>query len=101
MSIKLNTVNIKGTEYVTVNERIKAFWQLYPNGRIKTNMLEDKDGKCIFKTEVYTNKEDAEPTATGYAYEKEGSTFINRTSYIENCESSSLGRAMRYFRDWN
>ena len=31
---------------------------------------------------------------SGHAYEKEGSTFINRTSYIENCETSAVGRAL-------
>lgn len=31
---------------------------------------------------------------TGTAYEKEGSTFINKTSYIENCETSAVGRAL-------
>ena len=35
--------------------------------------------------------------ATGYAYEKEGSTFINKTSYIENCETSAIGRALGIF----
>ena len=97
MSITLNTVNIKGTEYVTVNERIKAFWKLFPNGRIVTSLLKDENGVCTFKTEIYTFETDREPRATGYAQEKENSSFINKTSYIENCETSSIGRALGIF----
>lgn len=90
----LKTVDIKGTAYVTVNERIKAFWELYPHGRILTQLISNVDGICVFKAEIYTDKEDIRPSATGFAYEKEGSTFINKTSYIENCETSACGRAL-------
>ena len=90
----LKTVDIKGTAYVTVNERIKAFWELYPHGRILTQLISNVDGICVFKAEIYTDKEDIRPSATGYAYEKENSTFINKTSYIENCETSAIGRAL-------
>ena len=34
------------------------------------------------------------PASTGYAYEKEGSSFINKTSALENCETSAVGRAL-------
>lgn len=97
MSIKLNTVNIKGTDYVTVNERIKAFWKLFPNGRIITTLLKDENGECTFKAEIYTFEDDDTPRATGYAKEKENSSFINKTSYIENCETSAVGRALGIF----
>lgn len=97
MSMKLNTVNIKGTEYVTVNERIKAFWKYYPNGRINTTLLSNDNGVCVFKAEVYAFESDTTPRATGYAYEKESSSFINKTSYIENCETSAVGRALGIF----
>lgn len=90
----LKTTDIKGKDYVEVNERLKAFWQLCENGKIKTNILSLENGMCIIQAEVYENKEDTEPRATGIAYEKEGSTFINKTSYIENCETSAVGRAL-------
>ena len=91
---KLKTTDIKGKDYVEVNERLKAFWQICENGKIKTNIISLENGMCIIKAEIFENKEDEEPRATGIAYEKEGSTFINKTSYIENCETSAVGRAL-------
>lgn len=90
----LKTTNIKGKEYAEVNERIKAFWQLCPEGRIETNIYSLENGMCVIKAYIYENKEDERPRAMGTAYEKEGSTFINKTSYIENCETSAVGRAL-------
>ena len=46
------------------------------------------------KASVYRSIEETEPSATGFAYEKEGSSFINKTSFIENCETSATGRAI-------
>ena len=91
---RLKTTDIKGKDYVEVNERLKAFWQLCENGRIETNIISLENGICVIKAEVYENKEDEKPRSTGIAYEKEGSTFINKTSYIENCETSAIGRAL-------
>ena len=94
MNITLNTLNIKGNEYVPVNERLRGFWNLYPNGRILTTLVSNENGVCVMRAEVYINKEDTIPTTTGTAYEKESSSFINKTSYIENCETSCIGRAL-------
>ena len=91
---QLKTTDIKGKGYVEVNERIKAFWQLCPEGRIDTYLVSDENGICVIKALIYENKNDENPRATGMAYEKEGSTFINKTSYIENCETSAVGRAL-------
>lgn len=88
------TTDIKGKQYSEVNQRIKAFRMVYPTGRIDTEMLYDTDGKCSFKAYIFRNTEDEKPIATGTAYEKENSTFINKTSYIENCETSAVGRAL-------
>lgn len=90
----LKTTDIKGKDYVEVNTRLKAFWSLCEDGKIKTDILMLENGMCVIKAEVFENKDDTEPRATGTAYEKEGSTFINKTSYIENCETSAIGRAL-------
>lgn len=92
----INTTNIKGKEYAEVNQRIKAFRMLYPNGTIKTKLLNNENGICIFKAVVgyLDENQNLIILGTGTAYEKENSTFINKTSYIENCETSAVGRAL-------
>jgi hypothetical protein len=85
------TTNIKGKEYAEVNQRIKAFRMVYPEGCIKTELVSNEDGVCVFKAEVYDGEN---LIGTGHAYERESSSFINKTSYIENCETSAVGRAL-------
>lgn len=94
----IHTTDIKGKLYAEVNQRIKAFRMVYPHGFIITEMLSNGGGVCVFKATVGTYDMDADGEAyilgTGTAYEQEGSTFINKTSYIENCETSAVGRAL-------
>lgn len=85
------TTNIKGKDYAEVNQRIKAFRMVYPTGTIQTKMVSNENGVCVFKAYIYDGDR---LLATGTAYEKENSTFINKTSYIENCETSAIGRAL-------
>jgi len=80
-------------DYVQVNERIEKFYQKYPEGSIQTEITELNDKYVIFKAFAYRNQEDSKPS-TGYAMEKEGSSYINKTSHIENCETSAVGRAL-------
>ena len=80
-------------DYVQVNERIEKFYERYPEGSIQTEIQSIVDGVVIFKAYAYRDREDTRP-ATGHAYEKENSSFINKTSYIENCETSAVGRAL-------
>ena len=103
----IKTLDVKGKEYAQVNERIKAFRMVYPEGTIETDMESNENGVCVFKASVYIPEYNEELKsagitvvsnkrllATGYAYEKENSSFINKTSYIENCETSAVGRAL-------
>ena len=88
----IKTTDIKGKEYAEVNQRIKAFRMVYPQGTIVTDMISNENGVCIFKARV--SDDNGHILGTGTAYEKEGSTFINKTSYIENAETSAVGRAL-------
>lgn len=88
----IRTTDIKGKEYAEVNQRIKAFRMICPNGCIETEMLSNENGICVFKAIVKNEKGNI--LGTGTAYEKEGASFINQTSYIENCETSAVGRAL-------
>ena len=88
----IKTTDIKGKDYAEVNQRIKAFRMVFPTGTIKTEMISNDNGVCVFRALV--TDEENNVLATGTAYEKENSTFINKTSYIENCETSAIGRAL-------
>ena len=93
---ELKTTDIKGKQYAEVPQRIQAFRKLYPEGFIRTEIVSLTDGVVVIKAEVgFRDTDGAERViGTGLAYEKEGSTFINKTSYIENCETSAWGRAL-------
>jgi hypothetical protein len=93
---KLRTIDIKGKPYVLVNERVLEFRCRYGDkGQMLTELLklEGEVGHrtCVFKTTIFV---DGLPVATGYACENEDNGFINKTSFIENCETSSWGRAL-------
>lgn len=98
---ELLLIDIKGTAYADVSQRVKAFRKLFPDGFIKTEILSHEGGVCIIRAIVGyydRNHEDDElievVLGTGTASEKEGANFINKTSYIENCETSAVGRAL-------
>ena len=89
----LSTTDIKGQGYVLVNERVTAFRMLYPEGSITTEIIDMHDDIVVMKATISDGEK---ILATGTAYEREASTFINRTSYIENCETSCVGRAIGF-----
>ena len=87
------------SEYEPVENRIRAFWEAHPNGRIlpdKPTLVLREDGKYQWEcwTHIYIDKEDAMPTTRGFASEIEGSSPVNRTNASENCETSSIGRSL-------
>ena len=92
----IKTTEIKGKDYAEVPQRIKAFRMCYPMGFITTEMLSNENGVCVIKSTVGFYDDNGEPQilGTGTAFEKQDSTFINKTSYIENCETSAVGRAL-------
>ena len=82
----LKKTDIKGKDYIEVNQRIKGFKMLYPEGFIHTQLVSMADGICVMTAEVgYYENGEKRILGTGTAYEKESSTFINKTSYVENC----------------
>ena len=90
----ITTTPIKGKNYAEVPQRVKAFRMLHPNGTIDTEIVSLENGVVVIKATVAD--EGGNILATGHAYEKEGSTFINKESYIENCETSAVGRALGF-----
>ena len=87
------TTDIKGKDYAEVNQRIKAFRMCFPEGSIKTEIVSLENGVVTMKATVLNG---LFVLATGTAQEKESSSFINKTSFIENCETSAVGRALGF-----
>ena len=89
------TTTIQKREYAEVPQRIKAFRMVYPDGFILTEIKSLENGVVIIEATVgYREDGNDRILGTGLAYEKENATFINKTSYIENCETSAVGRAL-------
>lgn len=91
---ELDAIPVKGKQYVMVNERVKAFRKLLPNGSITTEIVSNQDGVAVMKATI--TDETGRVLATGLSYEKESNGYINKTSYIENCETSAVGRALGF-----
>lgn len=87
-------------DYNTVDQRIQGFRELYPNGSIQTEILSHETeivngknaGIVLMKATAFDD--DGRIIATGHALEKESASYINQTSYIENCETSAVGRCL-------
>lgn len=90
----IKMVDIKGKDYAQVNERIKAFRQLFPEGSITTSIVNMENGIITMKAVVMD--EEGNVLSTGFANEKESASYINKTSYVENCETSAVGRALGF-----
>ena len=81
-------------DYETVESRLARFWADNPNGRIFTELVSSDLNQFIVKAFVYRDANDLHPIATGYAEERVTMKGVNSTSAMENCETSSLGRAL-------
>lgn len=83
-------------EYITVSERIEKFYAKFPQGRILTSVVEHsaETGFILIRAEVYRDAEDTLPAATGHAYELRSAGHVQAGSYVEVCETSSVGRAL-------
>lgn len=106
-------------DYETVADRLERFWADHPNGRIATELLNGSHAgeSVIVKASVWKGPRevpdkiivkgegehswsppqpyrDADPDATGHAQESPGSNPVNKTSWVENCETSAIGRAL-------
>ena len=89
------SIDIHGSQYVTVAERVKLFREQYPNYSLISELVKFTDDCCIVKASVID--ESGRLLATGYAKEYKDATKINATSFLEVCETSAWGRALGNF----
>lgn len=89
---RIKKIEVKGKAYACVAARVAAFREMCPEGCISTEIISMADGIVVMRSTVAD--ENGKVLATGMAYEKEESSYINKTSYIENCETSAVGRAL-------
>lgn len=90
---EIYAMKIGNKDYATVNERVKAFRKVYPTGSIENKIEELRDDYVRISTII--RNENGDIIATGTASEtKKG--MVNSTSMLENCETSSVGRALGF-----
>ena len=91
----MKTINIKGKEYVTVNERLKEFRNNFKDYCLITEIVELGSDYATVKASVIDEK--GTGRATGFAREVVAKSPINKFAFLENCETSAIGRALGNF----
>jgi len=91
---QIQTTNIKGKEYAPVSERVRAFRNELPDWRIMSKIVSFDAGEWVIQAEI--QDEEGDLMATGLASEKVGVGNINKTSALENAETSAVGRALGF-----
>jgi len=92
--VNIPTVNIKGKKYSTVNERHKHLLKYFPEARFNEEILFHDADRVVVKVELYIGDV---IYSVGTAEEFRNASFINKTSALENCSSSALGRCLAAF----
>ena len=85
-------------DYAEVAERLPLFWKDCPRGRIITDIYVDDGTRIVIKASLFADIADPIPTTTGFAEEIRGSSMVNKTSALENCETSAIGRALANYQ---
>lgn len=89
------TVNIHGKEYEIVASRVERFLKENKGFAIRTKIIEADETHVVMKAAIYTPE--GFIVATGHADERRDASMINKTSALENCETSAIGRALACF----
>ena len=86
------TGKVTQKDYNTVDQRILGFRELFPNGAIQTEIVSFEGDSILMKATAFDD--DGKIIATGHAHEKQNASYINETSFVENCETSAIGRCI-------
>lgn len=93
----ISYTDVRGKNYAEVAQRVQAFRKLFPDGFINTEIISIDNGVVFMKaTAGYIENGAHIALATGHAFERQDASNINKTSYIENCETSAVGRCLGF-----
>jgi hypothetical protein len=81
-------------DYEPVDSRIHRFWAEHPQGRIHTEIVLINETEIVIKASVYADRDDTRPVSIDFAQETRNSTPVNKLSFVENCATSAIGRAL-------
>ena len=81
-------------DYEPVDSRIHRFWSEHPEGRIHTEIVLINETEIVIKASIYADRDDTRPVSIDFAQETRNSTPVNKLSFVENCATSAIGRAL-------
>jgi hypothetical protein len=81
-------------DYEPVDSRIHRFWLEHPEGRIHTEIVMINETEIVIKASIYADRDDARPVSIDFAQETRNSSPVNKLSFVENCATSAIGRAL-------
>jgi hypothetical protein len=81
-------------DYEPVDSRVHKFWETFPNGRIHTEIVLINETEIVIKASVFTDRDDPRAASIDFAQETRNSSPVNKHSFVENCSTSAIGRAL-------
>jgi len=81
--------------YSTAEQRIRAFYQRFPDGSIQTDLVLLEPGLVIFRARAFRDRTDPAPI-TGWAYDRPGpdANGAETARILAACEAAAVGRAL-------
>ena len=91
----IKTTKIGKKDYVEVDERIRLFWELHPTWSLITEMIYncEENMVVIFKATIMDDNDKIRSTGHAREFQADKKSMVNKTSHVENCETSAIGRA--------
>ena len=89
-------IDFKGKKYVLVSDRVIYFNETYPKGSITTELVSKPEDDLVVIKATIKPVEGENRAFTGYSQATWDDSYINKTSALENAETSAVGRALGF-----